>query len=141
MTGTVQPPATSNETSRAHTADIPHPSTDRGHAEGKRIQTPPRGTIKRSITVNRPRDEVIAAWRKTDFPADADFRDAPGDHGTVITVTIPDATPKTALGSAFETLMRKNPSDAVVKALEHFREMTEAGEIPTTDGQPSGKRS
>lgn len=123
------------------TATIPHPSTDHAHREGTRIEAPPRGTIKRSVTLMCPRDEVIAAWRKANFPEDADFRDAPGDHGTVVTVVIPDAAPTTALGSAFETLMRDNPADAVEKALRHFKEQTETGEIPSTDGQPSGSRS
>lgn len=140
MTATMNPPATSNTPDPAHTADIPHPSTDHARPEGKRIQVPPPGTINRSVTINRSRDEVTAAWRKTEFPADANIRDATGDLGTVVTVIIPDAAPKSALGSAFETLMRKNPADAVEKALCHFKEMMEAGEIPSTDGQPSGKR-
>ncbi len=140
MTATMQPPATSNTPSPTHSATIPHPSKDSARPAGKRVQTPPPGTIKRSVTIMLPRDEVMAAWRKTDFPEDAEFSDAPGDQGTMITVMIPDAAPKTALGSAFETLMRKNPADAVEKALRHFKEMTEAGEIPSTDGQPSGKR-
>lgn len=121
-------------------ATIPHPSTDHGRPEGKRIQVPPRGTIKRAITIMCPRDQVMQAWRNTEFPQDADFSDAPGDRGTVITVVIPNAAPKTALGSAFESLMRDNPADAVEKALRHFKELTETGEIPSTDGQPSGKR-
>lgn len=141
MTATIQPPTTSSNPSPAHTASIPHPSRDNVRPEGKRIQAPPKGTIKRSVTVMCPRDQAVTAWRDIEFPEDADFRDAPGDHGTIVTVTIPDAAPKTAFGSAFETLMRKDPSDPVEKALRHFREMTEAGEIPTTDGQPTGKRS
>jgi uncharacterized membrane protein len=106
-----------------------------------RLEAPPRGTIMRATTVMLDRDRVIAAWRDSGFPEDAAFSTAPGDRGTVVTVTIPHAAPTTALGSAFETLMRKNPADAVEKALMRFKAKLEAGEAPSTEGQPTGERS
>jgi uncharacterized membrane protein len=122
------------------TATLPEAHSETGNRRGLRIEVPPAGTIKRSTTVMLPRDQVMVAWQAAGMPADATFSDAPGDKGTTLTVVIPDGAPTTALGSAFETLMKKNPADAVEKSLMQFKAKLETGEIPTTDGQPSGRR-
>lgn len=122
-------------------ATIPRAENKGAQRNGTRIAPPPRGTIKRSVTVLCSEDEARQAWRDMKYPTDATFSTAPGDQGTMVTVVIQDGAPSTALGSAVEMLMRTNPADAVEEALRHFREQVETGEIPSTDGQPSGKRS
>jgi hypothetical protein len=44
------------------------------------------------------------------------------------------------LASAWETLVGRNPKQAVIENLRHFKAFAETGEIPRTQGQPHGSR-
>ena len=44
------------------------------------------------------------------------------------------------LNSAWETITGRNPKQAVIENLRHFKALAEAGEIPRTQGQPHGPR-
>jgi hypothetical protein len=44
------------------------------------------------------------------------------------------------LANAWETLTGRNPKQAVIENLRHFKALTETGEIPRTQGQPHGPR-
>jgi len=44
------------------------------------------------------------------------------------------------LSSAWETLVGRNPKQAVIDNLRHFKALAETGEIPKTQGQPHGDR-
>jgi hypothetical protein len=44
------------------------------------------------------------------------------------------------LTSAWETLVGRNPKQAVIENLRHFKALAETGEIPRTQGQPHGDR-
>jgi uncharacterized membrane protein len=66
------------------------------------------------------------------------FENMPGDRGTVVTVLQEFRMGK--LASAWETVVGRNPNQAVVENLRHFKAFAEAGEIPRTQGQPHGPR-
>ena len=44
------------------------------------------------------------------------------------------------LASAWETVVGRNPKQAVIENLRHFKALAETGEIPRTQGQPHGPR-
>jgi hypothetical protein len=44
------------------------------------------------------------------------------------------------LSSAWETIVGRNPKQAVIENLRHFKALAETGEIPRTEGQPHGPR-
>lgn len=44
------------------------------------------------------------------------------------------------LASAWETLRGRNPKQAVIENLRHFKALVETGELPRTQGQPHGPR-
>jgi hypothetical protein len=44
------------------------------------------------------------------------------------------------LTSAWETLVGRDPKQAVIENLRHFKALAETGEIPRTQGQPHGDR-
>ena len=44
------------------------------------------------------------------------------------------------LASAWETIVGRNPKQAVIENLRHFKALAETGEIPRTEGQPHGPR-
>jgi uncharacterized membrane protein len=69
------------------------------------------------------------------------FRPAPGNRGTEVTAALRYEPPAGAAGKTFARLFGKDPSQAIFEDLRHFKQLIETGEIPTTVGQPHGRRS
>jgi hypothetical protein len=44
------------------------------------------------------------------------------------------------LASAWETIVGRNPKQAVIENLRHFKSLVETGEIPRSQSAPHGKR-
>jgi uncharacterized membrane protein len=82
------------------------------------------------------------AWRSTggdsDNAGEVVFEPSPGGRATMVTVLQEFRMGK--LTSAWETLVGRNPKQAVIENLRHFKALAEAGEIPRTKGQPHGPR-
>ena len=82
------------------------------------------------------------AWKSiggdSDNAGEVIFQTAPGDRGTVVTVL--QEFRMSNLASAWETLTGRNPKQAVIENLRHFKALAETGEIPRTQGQPHGPR-
>src|SRR5438270_9968868 len=66
------------------------------------------------------------------------FEPSPGNRGTMVTVLQEFRMGK--LASAWETIVGRNPKQAVIENLRHFKALAETGEIPRTEGQPHGPR-
>lgn len=66
------------------------------------------------------------------------FEPAPGGRGTIVTVLQEFAMSK--ITSAVETITGRNPKQAIVENLRHFKALAETGEIPRSQGQPHGPR-
>ena len=64
---------------------------------------------------------------------------APGGRGTVVKVVLSYDPPAGRVGSLIAKLFGEEPDQQVREDLRHFKEIMEAGEIPTTEGQPSGR--
>lgn len=81
-------------------------------------------------------------WRSiggdSDNAGEVIFEEAPGGRGTIVTVLQEFRMGK--LTSAWETLLGRNPKQAVVENLRHFKALAETGEIPRVQGQPHGDR-
>ncbi len=60
------------------------------------------------------------------------------DLGTMVTVLQEFRMGK--LVSAWETVTGRNPKQAIIENLRHFKAFAETGEIPRTTGQPHGER-
>ena len=96
------------------------------------------------ITDDRPGEAI--AWRSVDG-ADVNnsgtvrFERAPAGHGTFVNVRISYEPPAGKLGTAIAKLIGKEPGQLVQGDLRRFKHVIETGEIPTTEGQPSGPRS
>ncbi len=67
------------------------------------------------------------------------FRPAPGDRGTEVTLRIRFHPPGGALGLAASKLLGFVPRLFAERALHYFRALAETGEIPTTDRQPAAR--
>jgi uncharacterized membrane protein len=82
------------------------------------------------------------AWRSTggdsENAGEVIFEEAPGGRGTMVTVLQEFRMGK--LASAWESLVGRNPKQAVIENLRHFKALAETGEIPRTQGQPHEDR-
>lgn len=94
------------------------------------------------VITDKP-DELIA-WKSVG-EADVDnagsvrFRPAPGNRGTEVTVEINYEPPGGRIGASLAWLLGEEPEIQVREDLRHFKQVMEAGEIPTIDGQTSGR--
>jgi uncharacterized membrane protein len=82
------------------------------------------------------------AWRSiggdSDNAGEVVFEPSPGGRATIVTVLQEFRMGK--LASAWETIAGRNPKQAVIENLRHFKALAETGEIPRTKGQPHGPR-
>jgi uncharacterized membrane protein len=82
------------------------------------------------------------AWRSVDGDSDnageVIFERATAGRGTMVTVLQEFKMSK--LASAWQTLTGRNPKQAVIENLRHFKALAETGEIPRSQGQPHGPR-
>ena len=85
----------------------------------------------------------LIAWRTV---GDADvvsagsvhFTPLPGRRGTGVRVHLQYDPPGGKVASAFAWLAGKEPSQSLREGLRHFKQLIEAGEIPTSEPQPRG---
>jgi uncharacterized membrane protein len=68
------------------------------------------------------------------------FKEAPGDRGTEVSVALEYKAPAGPIARGFASLVGWDPEQVVRESLRHLKQLLEAGEIPTTAGQPSGAR-
>jgi uncharacterized membrane protein len=66
------------------------------------------------------------------------FNPAPGNRGTEISVQLEYEPIAGATGVALAKLFGEEPSQQIEEDLRRFKQMMEAGEAPTTAGQPRG---
>ncbi len=95
--------------------------------------------------INDKQNELIA-WRSLSH-ADIDnagtvrFEAAPGGRGTRVRVSLNYNAPGGKAGVLFAKLFGKEPGQLVEHNLRRLKQLMETGEIPTTEGQPSGRVS
>jgi uncharacterized membrane protein len=63
------------------------------------------------------------------------------EHGTRVRVRLQYNPPGGRLGAAVARLFGEEPNQTIREDLRRFKRLIETGEIPTTEGQPSGRRS
>ena len=68
------------------------------------------------------------------------FEHAPDGRGTEVRVSFEYNGPGSMLGGRAAKLMSKPTKHQMTEKLRHFKEVLEAGEVPTTEGQPTGNR-
>lgn len=92
--------------------------------------------------INDQPNELIA-WRSINSPrvestGSVRFERAPGGRGTLIHVSLTYLPPAGALGAAIAKLMGQEPETQIKNDLRRLKQILEAGEIATTEGQPRG---
>lgn len=69
------------------------------------------------------------------------FEDAAGGRGTVVRVSLELLAAGNVLGQAVGKVLAPVTEQQVREDLRRFKQLMEGGEIPTTEGQPTGNRS
>jgi uncharacterized membrane protein len=95
--------------------------------------------------VNEIPNELIG-WRTLDgadvvSAGSVRFKPAPGDRGTEIRVRLQYEPPAGKVGATVAWLLGHEPSQTIRDDLRRFKALVEAGEVPTTKGQPRGRQS
>jgi uncharacterized membrane protein len=91
------------------------------------------------------RENERLCWRATDPSAPLkvvaiDLAPAPGGRGTEVRLTLEREPPRAGLGVKLSMLAGKGPDPRARSALRRLKQLVEAGEIPTIEGQPSCRR-
>jgi len=69
-----------------------------------------------------------------------EFRDAPGARGTIVAARLEYQPAGGSLGEALARVSGRSPQRLLADNLRRGRAILEAGEAPTTTGQPAGRR-
>ena len=85
------------------------------------------------------------AWRSlpgsaVETSGEVRFSTATGNRGTMVFVTMEAGLPGNLLGRIVEPVVHQGTERQVREDLRRFKELMEAGEIATIDGQPAGQR-
>lgn len=90
------------------------------------------------------RENESISWRslpgsEVQVDGRVEFREAPAGRGTIVSAEI-QYSPAPGLSSSFAKLLRKGANFAMRQDMRRLEALMEAGEIPTTEGQPHGPR-
>jgi uncharacterized membrane protein len=69
------------------------------------------------------------------------FKPATGGRGTEVHVRLQYSPPGGKIGAAIAWMLGHEPSQTILEDLRTFKQLMEAGEVPTTKGQPRGRQS
>src|SRR5690606_19321997 len=84
------------------------------------------------------------AWRSVEgsevaHAGSVRFEPAPAGRGTEVHVSLEYTPPGGVLGARLARFLKEEPEHQIQEDLRHFKQWMEAGEVPTTEGQPSGR--
>ena len=109
-----------------------------------------RGPAGRSVEwdaiITDEREPHRLAWHSlpdsdVEHEGSVEFRPAPADRGTEVHVRLNWRPPGGQFGAGIARLFGEHPERQIREDLRRFKMLIETGEIATTVGQPSGRRS
>lgn len=110
-----------------------------------RAKGPAGKTVEWEAEVTRDIPNERIEWRSLDSALVSnsgyvDFRPAPGGRGTEVRVHVDYQPPAGKLGETVAKILGRDPGTEIREDLRRFKQIMEAGEIPTTLGQPAAHR-
>ena len=108
-----------------------------------RARAPLGQTVEWDATIINEVENELIAWRSVegaqiDNAGSVRFTPAPADRGTEVRVTLSYEPPAGKVGVAIATILGEEPGRQVSDDLRRFKQLMEAGELPTNDRQPQG---
>lgn len=109
-------------------------------------KAPAGRTVEWEAEIINEKENELIAWQSlenstVENAGSVHFEDAPGGRGTVVRIELQYNPPGGTLGAALAKLFGEEPNQQIDEDLWRFKELMEAGEIATTDGQPHGERT
>jgi uncharacterized membrane protein len=111
------------------------------------VVTGPRGRkIEWDAVIHNQIEGEMIAWRTLEgatvqHAGSVWFKEAPAGRGTEVRVELQYNPPAGMLGAAVASLWGKDPGQQIQEDLHRLKQLLEAGEIPTTQGQPRGRQT
>jgi uncharacterized membrane protein len=101
-------------------------------------------TVEWDAEITDERENELIAWRAVEgarIPNNGSvrFQRAPGGRGTEVRVSLAYTPPMGKLGATFAKLFGEEPGQQLSEDLRRLKWLMETGEIPTTEGQASGR--
>lgn len=118
--------------------------------EGNRSHWVARGPMNTSVEwdaeIFQERENEMLAWRslpgsQIDTAGSVHFDPASAGRGTRVRVSLKFNPPAGRAGAKLAALLGADVDAQIERDLRRFKELMEAGEVPTTHGQPAGPRS
>ena len=109
-------------------------------------KAPAGGTVEWDAEIYNEKENELIAWRSLEgsdvqSAGSVAFRPAPGGRGTEITVELQYNPPAGIAGALFARLFGEEPAQQIREDLHRLQQVMEAGEVPTTQGQPIGEEN
>jgi uncharacterized membrane protein len=109
-------------------------------------KAPGRRTVEWDAEIINEIPGELIAWRtlggaEVVSAGSVRFMLAPGGRGTEVQVRLQYDPPAGRIGATVAWLLGQEPSQVIREDLRRFKQLMEAGEVPTTKGQPRGKQS
>jgi len=109
-------------------------------------KAPGRRTVEWDAEIINEVPGELIGWRTLDgsdvvSAGSVRFKPGPGNRGTEVRVRLQYDPPAGKIGATVAWLLGHEPSQTIREDLRRFKQLMEAGEIPTTAGQPRGKQS
>ncbi|MBA2565349.1 MAG: DUF2892 domain-containing protein [Gemmatimonadetes bacterium] len=119
--------------------------TDLGEGRSRWVAKAPLGrTVGWDAEIHNELPNELIAWRslpgsEVDNAGSVQFRELPEGRGSVVRVVLEYRPPAGKAGAVLARLLGEDPEKQVREDLRRFKQVMEAGEVPTTEGQPSGR--
>lgn len=109
------------------------------------VKAPGGGSVEWDSRVTADEPDRRLAWEtlpgsEVQNSGTVEFEAAPGGRGTIVRVQMSYVPPAGPIGAVAAKVAGNAPHRQVREDLRHFKQVIETGEIPSTDGQPSGRR-
>jgi uncharacterized membrane protein len=107
------------------------------------VRGPMGSSLEWDAEIFNEKPNELIAWRSLegsaiDHAGSVRFRKAPADRGTEVHIELNYAPPGGLLGASIAWLFGEEPRIQIADDLRHFKQVMEAGEIASIDGQPQG---
>jgi uncharacterized membrane protein len=108
-----------------------------------RAQGPARMIVEWDAEIYNEIPNKLIAWRSLEgadvvSAGSVNFDEAAGGRGTRVTVHLQYSPPGGKVGAAVAKLFGRDAETEIREDLRRFKQLIEAGEVPTTSGQPRG---
>lgn len=107
------------------------------------VRAPAGRTVSWDAVIHNEIQDELLAWRtlpgaQVDHAGSVTFKDAPGGRGTELKIALQYNPPGGVISAVLSQLWGEEPTQQIEEDLRRLKQLLEAGEIISTEGQPKG---